>query len=61
MMASYLHYLASNMCTKALNQIEQIRKKIGVIFKLLLQTLACTIRRHYIIDSLCTKNILKKK
>jgi hypothetical protein len=28
MMVSYLHYLATNRCTKALNQIEQIRKKI---------------------------------
>ena len=28
MMASYLHYLATNRCTTALNQIEQIRKKI---------------------------------
>ena len=28
MMASYLHYLATNRCTNTLKQIEQIRKKI---------------------------------
>ena len=28
MMASYLHYLATNRCTNTLNQIEQIGKKI---------------------------------
>ena len=27
MMASYVHYVATNRCTNALNQIEQIRKK----------------------------------
>ena len=37
MMASNLHYLVTNRCTNALNQIEQIREKIWVIFKFLLQ------------------------
>ena len=61
MMAPYLHYLVTNRCTNALNQIEQIRKKIWVIFKFLLQILACIIKRHYIIDSLCTKEIFWRK
>ena len=62
MMASYLHHLVTNRCTNALNQIEQIRKKIWVIFKFLLQILACIIKSHYKIDYLCTKKyILKKK
>ena len=30
MMASYLHYLATNRCTNTLNQIEQIRKKLWI-------------------------------
>ena len=61
MMASDLHYLVTNRCKNPLNEIEWIRKKIWVIFKFLLQIFACIIKRHYIIDSLCTKNILKKK
>ena len=50
MMASCLHYLATNRCTNTLNQIEQIGKKIWVIFKFLLQILACVIKRHYILS-----------
>ena len=61
MTASYIHYLATNRCTNALNQILQIRKKICVIFKFLLQILAFITKRHYIIDSLCTKNIFWQK
>ena len=61
MMASYLHYLATNRCTNILNQIKQKRMKIWVIFKFLLQILACIIKKHYIIDSLCTKKYFEEK